>query len=154
VFAVRVARAARRPVEVAPVAAPTGLAGTRVLALDNDRDALEALRSLLERWGCIVAVAGDRERAISACEAADAAVWLFDYHLDRGDTGVAVAKALADRFGARPTLILSADAGADVRAATHDAGYLLLTKPLKPLALKSTLDRMVAARERPSAAVD
>ena len=46
----------------------------------------------------------------------------------------------------RPTVILSADAGADVRSAVHEAGLPLLMKPLKPLALKSVLDRLLAAR--------
>jgi len=43
-------------------------------------------------------------------------------------------------------VILSADAGADVRAAVQEAGLPLLMKPLKPLALKSVLDRLLAAR--------
>jgi PAS domain S-box-containing protein len=153
IFAVQVAPARRGVAEPTPAPATNGLAGVRILALDNDADALGALRGLLERWGCHVDVARDRASAASACEATDAAVWLFDYHLDEGDTGVAVAQALAERFGSRPTLILSADAGDDVRSVVRDAGHLLLTKPLKPLALKSTLDRMIAARERPAPAV-
>jgi hypothetical protein len=43
-------------------------------------------------------------------------------------------------------VILSADAGPQVRAAVHEAGLPLLMKPLKPLALKSVLDRLLAAR--------
>ncbi|WP_447412991.1 hypothetical protein, partial [Clostridium perfringens] len=78
----------------------------------------------------------------------DPALCVFDYHLDDGDTGVRVAHALAASCGARPTVILSADAGDDVRACVAEAGHLLLHKPLKPLALKSTLDRLIAARDR------
>ena len=65
---------------------------------------------------------------------------------DDGATGVGAHAALSESHGARPTLILSADAGADVRAAVHEAGLPLLMKPLKPLALKSVLDRLLAAR--------
>ncbi len=72
--------------------------------------------------------------------------WLFDYHLDDGDTGVQVAQRLVQRFGARPCLILSADQTEAVRHAVQEAGLLLLGKPVRPLALKSVLDRLLAAR--------
>ena len=43
-------------------------------------------------------------------------------------------------------MILSADQGEPVRRAVHEAGLSLLLKPLKPLALKSVMDRLLAAR--------
>jgi hypothetical protein len=43
-------------------------------------------------------------------------------------------------------VILSADHTESVRRAVHEAGLPLLMKPLKPLALKSVLDRLLAAR--------
>ncbi len=154
VFAVDLPRAAAATATAIPVPVRGGLAGLRVLAVDNDPLALGALRMLLERWGCEVVVASGRDAALAASRDGDAALWLFDYHLDDGDTGVLVAQALAARCGARPTVILSADAGEDVRACVAEAGYLLLPKPLKPLALKSTLDRLMAARERSAASAD
>ncbi|MGY3264921.1 hybrid sensor histidine kinase/response regulator [Lysobacter sp. HA35] len=139
----------------APVPAiPQRLSGLRVLLLDNDAAALSATRSLLERWGCEVAAARDRREAVAACEAIDPALWLLDYHLDDGDTGPDVARLLEGRFGARPTLVVSADASPDVRSRVEDCGYHLLAKPLKPLALKSMLDRLVVAGERPVTAAD
>ena len=41
---------------------------------------------------------------------------------------------------------LSADQTGAVRVAAQEAGLPLLVKPLRPLALKSVLDRMLAAR--------
>ncbi|MNW14817.1 hypothetical protein D3C71_2131560 [compost metagenome] len=60
---------------------------------------------------------------------------------------MALAGRLEATFGARPTLILSADRGEAVRRAVEEAGLSLLAKPVKPLALKSVLDRALAARE-------
>ena len=57
-----------------------------------------------------------------------------------------MAQRLAQRFGARPCLILSADQTEAVRHAVQEAGLLLLGKPVRPLALKSVLDRLLAAR--------
>lgn len=146
-FAVSVARVARR---AAAPAAPRaqGLAGLRVLVVDNDPAALAALRGLLQGWGCETVAVAERAQAIAAHRERPAALWLFDYHLDHGDTGLALAADLAGEGAMPPTVILSADGGASVRRAVHEAGLTFLTKPLKPLALKSTLDRLLAAERR------
>lgn len=131
---------------MSPVLDKTGLSGRRVLALDNDPVALDALRQVLAGWGCTVSVACDGAEAATVLENGEADLWLFDYHLDDGDTGVSVAQRLAQRFGARPCLVLSADQTEAVRHAVQEAGLTLLAKPVRPLALKSVLDRLLAAR--------
>lgn len=143
VFAMRVTRVPARQ----PLTAAVGqrLAGLRVLLVDNDPQALGALAEILRSWGCDVMSAADRTGAQRHIARQPAALWLFDYHLDDGDTGVALADALSPQHGARPTLILSADTGHVVRRAVLDAGHSLLSKPLKLLALKSVLDRMLSA---------
>ena len=132
--------------EAGPAQGKGGLSGRRVLALDNDADSLDAMRQLLAAWGSRVVVARNGEEAATALEQGDADLWLFDYHLDDGDTGVAVAQRLSQRFGARPCLILSADQTEAVRQAVHEADLPLLAKPVRPLALKSVMDRLLAAR--------
>ena len=127
----------------------TGLSGRHVLALDNDAVAVEALRQVLSGWGCKVHVAADGMEAEKIMadhhdEGRRIDVWLFDFHLDDGDTGLAVAQRLVAAHGARPCLILSADQTEAVRQSVHEAGLLLLAKPVRPLALKSVLDRLLA----------
>lgn len=146
VFAVRVAQALR-PAAVPHASSMHDGAPLRVLLVDNDPLAMDALAGVLQRWGYEVVTALDGVEAEAALHRAPAALWLFDYHLDDGDTGVALAQRLAAQFVPRPTLILSADRGEDVRRAVHEAGLSLLAKPVKPLALKSVLDRALAARE-------
>lgn len=145
-FSVRVPRIAVGRAE-APAEPRRGLAGTRVLLVDNDPLALAALASLLQGWGCDVITAGDGRSAEQVLESGAAALWLFDYHLDDDDTGTALVARLSERFEPRPAVILSADTGEAVRRAVHEAGLPLLAKPMKPLALKSVLDRLLAARE-------
>ena len=48
--------------------------------------------------------------------------------------------------GARPAIVLSADHGEPVRAAVAAAGLPLLMKPVRPLALRSLMARLLAAR--------
>ncbi|MBP9696808.1 MAG: hybrid sensor histidine kinase/response regulator, partial [Thermomonas sp.] len=127
-------------------AAPRGLAGLRVLVVDNERQALDALAGVLRGWGCDVVAVADGDAAAKALAARACALWIFDYHLDAGDDGVSLHARLAGRFGNTPCLILSADQTGAVRVAAQEAGLPLLVKPLRPLALKSVLDRMLAAR--------
>ncbi|MGY1424924.1 hybrid sensor histidine kinase/response regulator [Lysobacter sp. A289] len=153
VFAMRVVQAPTPAAVVAPRAVRS-LASLRVLLVDNDPQALDALAGVLRGWGCEVAAAVDRESAERQVVEAPASLWLFDYHLDHGDTGIALAAYLGERHGSRPTLLLSADGTHAVRRAVLEAGYSLLAKPLKPLALKSVLDRLIAASEiRPAARI-
>jgi CheY-like chemotaxis protein len=146
-FAVDVLRAQPPPGvrPSAPSAGTRGLQGRRILLVDNDADALAALAQLLAGWGCEVATASEGEGAAAALARQPADLWLFDYHLDRGDTGTLLAARLAGRYGPAPCLILSADAGEATRHAVREAELTLLPKPLRPLALKSVLDRMLAA---------
>ncbi|MFT3756925.1 MAG: PAS-domain containing protein [Pseudoxanthomonas sp.] len=142
-------------VELAMVAMPTtkspadmarkGLAGCRFLCVDNDAAALSALQALLEGWGCQVRAAANGEQATTLLAQSPADTWLFDFHLDDGDTGVDLYRRLHERFGARPCLVLSADHGDEVRRAVREADLQLLSKPLRPLALKSVLDRLLSA---------
>jgi PAS domain S-box-containing protein len=141
-FAIEVPRAdAAHPQK----AAPRGLAGLRVLVVDNEPQALDALAAVLRGWGCEVATAAGGEAAAAALAARPCELWIFDYHLDGGDDGVRLHARLAEGFGAAPCVILSADQTGAVRAAAQEAGLPLLMKPLRPLALKSVLDRMLAA---------
>jgi signal transduction histidine kinase len=145
VFAVTLPRVAA-PRAASAMPARGLLAGTRVLVLDNEALARTALRQLLEGMGCAVVDVADAGEADRSMRESPADLWLFDYHLDAGDTGVSAHERLAQNHGPRPTVILSADAGTEVRAAVHEAGLPLLMKPLKPLALKSVLDRLLTAR--------
>ena len=125
---------------------PQGVAGLRVLVVDNEPLALEALRTVLTGWKCEVDAVGHGDAAAACLSAQPADLWIFDYHLDAGDDGVALQQRLSQSFGKVPCMILSADQTGAVRTAAQEVGLPLLMKPLRPLALKSMLDRMLAAR--------
>lgn len=138
------------PVEVQPQRPPAhvatrGLSGLRVLVVDNEAGAREALCRVLEGWGCQVHAVADGQAAAAVLAAAPCDLWLLDYHLDDGDDGVALQGRLAAAFPPAPCLVLSADQTGAVRSAVQEAGLPLLAKPLRPLALKSMLDRLLAA---------
>ncbi|WP_157722956.1 response regulator, partial [Stenotrophomonas pictorum] len=84
--------------------------------------------------------AAGEAQAVAAMEREAASLWLFDYNLDDGDTGTALQARLGERFGPRPTLILSADDSLATRREVMELGLTLLHKPVRPLALKSIMD--------------
>ena len=145
VFSVRVPRVQKETRSGAAREANGTIAGTRVLLLDNDAAVLAAAGKVLESWGCEVAVFADwRDDGLEAAAAASG-LWLFDYHLGDGGTGVRVWERLSRACGRRPTIILSADTTADTRQAVRDAGLKLLAKPFKPLALRWAINHLLAS---------
>ena len=147
IFAMSVPVAAMRARdELVPIHARLRLPGIHVLVVDNEPLALAALQKVLEGWGCRVSASQEGAGAEATIIDDPADLWLFDYHLDDDDTGVALHDRLSQRHGAQPAVILSADHSQAVRGAVHEAGLPLLMKPLKPLALKSVLDRLLAAK--------
>lgn len=143
-FSISVARATppAMPSAVPAAIGNSTLKGVHVLIVDNDEEALQALRQLLLSWGCEVTAVTDV--AAIGPSAQQAVLWLFDYHLDDGDTGVALWKRQAALHGPRPTVILSADTGSATRDAVRAAGLSLLSKPFKPLALRWAINHLLA----------
>lgn len=146
VFAVELVQASPAISQVGQLPGKRGLAGRSILAVDNDVVALSALQQVLEGWGCEVHVARNRTGAMAILARTHVDAWLFDYHLDEGDTGVAMAEHFRQKFAVQPCLILSADQTGVVRSRVLEAGFTLLAKPIRPLALKSVLDRLLSAR--------
>ncbi|MEE4639360.1 MAG: PAS-domain containing protein [Wenzhouxiangella sp.] len=134
-----------------PVAAKPGLrdiesepASATVLVVDNDPSMLQSLDALLSGWGFEVSTAAGAERAQLLAVDQAFALLLLDYHLDGGETGLALLQRLRERGCRAPVILISADHAADLKNAAAEAGCDLLHKPLRPLALRSLINRLIA----------
>jgi len=144
VFTLRVPRAQAQVVEtVAAEPEPLQRDGGCVLVVDNDASVLRAMQSLLSGWNCRVLLAGSRDEALMAVRGQRPDVLVLDYHLDAGDTGLDVLAALRGVLGDVPAVVITADHSEAVRAAVHAADCHLLQKPLKPLALRALMARLL-----------
>ncbi|HEY9144830.1 MAG TPA: response regulator, partial [Arenimonas sp.] len=83
------------------------------------------------------------EAAARVAEAGAPDLLLLDFHLDGGQTGLMLRERLAGLMPERPCVVITADHGPEVRDAIAAAGCQLLHKPLKPLALKSMMSRLL-----------
>jgi CheY-like chemotaxis protein len=145
VFAIEVPRSAPALVAMpAPEPATPEPPRSRVLVVDNDADVLRGMQALLGGWQCEVLAARDGDEAQRLVAVSTPDLLLLDFHLDGGDTGLALRDRLAATMPPRPCVIITADHSAEVRDAVAVAGCVLLHKPLKPLALKSVMSRLLA----------
>lgn len=148
VFAVRVPLAIAQhavPAVVMPDAASHLPVNGTILVVDNDLSVLRATEALLAAWGCRALCARDYAQAQLLCAQQRPGLLVLDYHLDGGDTGLAVWQRLCEQFGKLPALVITADHSEALRSAVADAGLILLNKPLKPLALRSAIQRLLSA---------
>ena len=115
----------------------------RVLVVDNDAAVRLAMQSMLETWGCVVDIAADADSAHKAFARSRPGLLLLDFHLDAGLTGLELRDQLGSAARALPCIVITADHDGDIRAAIEADGCLLLYKPLKPLALKTMMARVM-----------
>ncbi|XEI32005.1 hybrid sensor histidine kinase/response regulator [Aeromonas veronii] len=148
VFAVTL-NLATRPVTAHQLAAPvvrdSQLEGVAVLCIDNERDILTAMSTLLGRWGCEVRCAVDLAEAEALlAEGFVPRLVLSDYHLDDGKTGLEALAALrqvcSDELGG---IIISADRKSELQAQIREGGYGYISKPVKPLKLRALMNSLL-----------
>jgi len=145
-------RNARPVTEVNPPAREvvTGLTDLKILCVDNERTILDAMEGLLVGWGCDVRTARslkdiDKERIIEG--------WLpdlvlMDYHLDQ-TSGLDAIEWLRHNVGGHlPAALVTADRSPAVRVLAEERGIAVVTKPVKPAALRAAISGLAGQRGR------
>jgi signal transduction histidine kinase/ActR/RegA family two-component response regulator len=119
----------------------TQLAGMTVLCIDNEVTILDGMETLLGGWGCRVLKTADYRSALAILVdnriVPDAL--LVDYHLGESN-GIAAIDGLRLRLGAdMRAILITADRSPRVREEARANGIQLLSKPVKPAALRALL---------------
>jgi signal transduction histidine kinase/CheY-like chemotaxis protein len=141
-----------RPADEAdtPSREPAGnLAGLKVLCVDNEKAIIEAMEGLLAGWGCDVRSARslrdiDRDGVLLG--------WLpdivlMDYHLDQ-TSGLDAIEWLRHNVGGHlPAALVTADRSSAVRTLAEERGIAVVTKPVKPGALRATISGLAGHRK-------
>ncbi|HVW94083.1 MAG TPA: ATP-binding protein [Devosia sp.] len=138
-----------RPAAIAARAEPpTRLGRLRILCVDNERDVLDAMESLLTAWGCEVRSA----QSLKEVDRGNLLIgWLpdlalVDYHLDQ-TSGLDAVQWLRQNVGGQlPAALVTADRTPAVRALAEVRGIPVITKPVRPAALRATINALVKGR--------
>lgn len=145
-FAVEVLRAPpRAPISERPAPAAKPSLRARVLVVDNDPGVLAGMQALLSGWGCEVLALTEPTSIRAALLSTPPDLLLFDYHLDGELTGIELRRRLGEPATRIPCTIITADHSEAVQAEVAEAGCWLLHKPLKPLALRSLMTRLLGS---------
>ena len=149
-FRVRVpldrSRSARTAGESSSSSLRTGLLGRRVLVVEDEPAALEAVRGLLESWGCRVtgahSIAAATESLSRNADPLDAII--ADYRLGDEGTGleaIARVRLLAGRDV--PAVLMSGEAARESLRAIRESGLRYLPKPVPPSKLRALLGELL-----------
>ncbi len=144
------APAAARPLSQLPKALPPAgldtLSGQPLIVIDNDLNVLEAMQTLLNRWGANVRLARDLDdiSEILADTSFQPKLILADYQLDNGVTGLeAVARVRAVVSPDIPAIIITADRRESTALGAAHAGCVLLHKPVRPAELRALMQHLL-----------
>jgi signal transduction histidine kinase/CheY-like chemotaxis protein len=125
-----------------PESAFGGMEGAKILLIENDLASAEGLASLLEKWGCDVAIAKSAADALDGIRALDELpdVIVADLHLDNGETGIEAVEEIRNAIKTNvPAIIVTADYSPKAAADAASFGHELLKKPIKPAEMRSLL---------------
>lgn len=122
---------------------PRELAGLRVLVVDDEPDARDLLRNLLEGWRVNVATASNAAEAMSVVTSSELDVLLSDIAMPEED-GISLIRSVRslprERGGSVRAVAVTAYARLDDRTRALRAGYdAHLAKPVEPVELLTVL---------------
>src|SRR5215472_10031136 len=141
-------RGAEMPAPLPAIADPAR--GKRVIVIDDDALVLEAMRGILQSWGCRVqtAASGDAALAGLAKDGGSPDLIISDSRLADGESGVETIERLRAAVGAPiPAFVITGDTAPERLREARAGGFLLLHKPVSPMALRTTLNRLLKAHD-------
>ena len=124
------------------------VAGRLVVVIDDDAMVLDGMRDLMMSWGWEVVTCGSAAAAVAELVSNNRRPDLIisDCRLEGGDSGIDATETLRKVFNARiPAFLISGDTGPERRSEAKEAGYVLLRKPVAPMALRTTVGRVLCA---------
>jgi signal transduction histidine kinase len=119
-----------------------GLDAASILLVENEPSVAQAMKALLERWGCrvVTASSGGEARDTLRAKGRRPDLIIADLHLDNGERGFDAISTIQSEFDFPvPAFVVTADHsdGATAEAATR--GVEILRKPVKPAELRSLM---------------
>jgi CheY-like chemotaxis protein len=148
-FSVTVSLAQAPSVGERTVASPAPIdpaRGKRVLVIDDDTLVLDGMRGILQSWGCEVetAASGDAALAILATNGGKPDLIISDSRLAHGETGLEAIARLRQAAGTPiPAFVITGDTAPERLREASAGGFHLLHKPVSPMTLRTTLNRLL-----------
>jgi CheY-like chemotaxis protein/anti-sigma regulatory factor (Ser/Thr protein kinase) len=141
------------PIETTPPAAlDASLKGKRVYVVDDERDILTSMRTLLGLWGVHAATADSPRAAEELFDTSGAPdLMIVDLRLGYEQHGAELADRMHELYGDFPVLIITGETSSEALRSANQRKFALLQKPIAPELLRRSIISALlvgAARER------
>jgi len=119
--------------------------GKLVIVIDDDELVLESMGGLLRSWGCRVVAAATPDEALANLGPGERPdLIICDYRLANGQSGIAAIAELRKAHGAPvPAFLMSGDTAPERLREARESGHHLLHKPLRAMALRTMINRLL-----------
>ncbi|MFD9899580.1 hybrid sensor histidine kinase/response regulator [Mesorhizobium sp. NPDC059025] len=120
------------------------LEGLRVLLVEDDEDVLLATATLLRKWGCVVQAETGADLSVAACD-----LVVTDFDLGGGIVGADFIQEVRRQAGRDiPAIVMTGHDENRVREELGQQDIPILSKPVRPSELRSTMIALSLGRER------
>lgn len=127
------------------------LNGRAILVIDDEKDILSAMSTLLSKWGCEVITAESQDDAITELKKRKLTpdIILSDLRLRDMKTGVEAINAVREYSDVPiPGIVITGDTAPDQIRLVKDSGYELLQKPVQPARLRSVIHHHLSGMDK------
>ncbi|MFT6302447.1 MAG: signal transduction histidine kinase/CheY-like chemotaxis protein [Granulosicoccus sp.] len=129
---------------------PSGarLSNKRILLIENDLAARQALELLLTQWGCNLRLASSTQESLSTLNKGDD--WepdliIADQHLNNTERGTSVIRIVRQLIGRRvPAVVVTADPSEKLWKMADQGRLEIMQKPIKPAQLRALMMHLTA----------
>ncbi|WP_026376753.1 PAS domain-containing hybrid sensor histidine kinase/response regulator [Aestuariibacter salexigens] len=117
--------------------------GLRALCVDDQRENLDAMQTLLEKWHIDVTVTDNWDEALSLAASSDPQVLLIDYQLSEQHNGLDLIDTIRKRLDSGiPAALVTANREEELIEKCKAQSVNYLNKPVKPAKLRALLQSM------------
>lgn len=117
-----------------------GLAGLRVLCVDDKLENLDGMKALLSKWSVNFTGARGSQEALKTLDNTIPQVLVMDYHLQEDNNGLQLIELIREKLDfAVPAILVTANQQEDIHIRCTEANCTYLNKPVKPAKLRALL---------------
>jgi CheY-like chemotaxis protein len=119
--------------------------GKLVLVIDDDALVLDSMGGLLRNWGCRVVAAATPDEAVADLAPEERPdLIICDYRLAHGRSGILAIADIRKALGTPiPAFLISGDTAPECLREARESGHHLLHKPLREMALRAMINRLL-----------
>ncbi|MFT4652582.1 MAG: Na+/proline symporter/signal transduction histidine kinase [Patiriisocius sp.] len=115
----------------------------RILCIDDQQENLDAMKTILVKWGIEVAIAKSYKESIEMANMLKPHILLVDYQLGKGPNGLEIIELLRLQLNTiLPACLVTAKKSDDLLKLCSEQGVNYLSKPIKPAKLRSLIQTM------------